>query len=198
MTKGTTNSPARSRGRPRDEEKDVAISQATWQILAEKGYEGLTFEAVAELAGCSRSTLYRRFSNKVDLVEATLSQTSRRVEPKLDSSLSPRQLLIAHTTALSIYMSGPRGPATLMMSVSAANHPDLAAALHRYSEAERQFYLREMDRLRPDGLDPKARDFALDTLIGTVIFHVAVLRTELTPSRIAALVDSAIALLDSE
>ena len=47
---------ARGRGRPRDPAKDAAIRDAAWEILADKGYEGMSFEAIAERAGCSRAT----------------------------------------------------------------------------------------------------------------------------------------------
>ncbi|WP_395391170.1 TetR/AcrR family transcriptional regulator [Novosphingobium sp. BL-8A] len=189
--------PPRGRGRPRNEEKDVAIAEATWRILAEKGYEALTFEGVAELAACSRSTLYRRFANKAELVEAILGQTSRRVEPRTDDTMSPRDVLIAHAHALCRYMAGPRGPATLMMSVSSEHHPDLAAALARHGRNEQTYFLREFDRARP-GTPEQVRDFAFNTLIGTIISHVAVLRATLTERQIIRLVDGALSLLEME
>ncbi|WP_334183779.1 TetR/AcrR family transcriptional regulator [Novosphingobium sp.] len=192
-----TEATARGRGRPRDEEKNVAIAEATWRILAEKGYEGLTFEGVAELAGCSRSTLYRRFANKAELVEAILGQTSRRIEPKTDPTMSPREVLIAHSSALCTYMAGARGPATLMMSVSAEHHADLSAALARHGANEQAFYLRELERARPRTSE-QVRHFAFNTLIGTIIFHVAVLRTTLTERQVIRLVDGALELLEME
>ncbi|TCM38696.1 MULTISPECIES: TetR/AcrR family transcriptional regulator [Novosphingobium] len=195
--KDETEAPTRGRGRPRDEEKDVAIAEATWRILAEKGYEGLTFEGVAELAGCSRSTLYRRFAHKAELVEAILGQTSRRIEPKIDETMSPREILLAHARALCVYMAGPRGPAMLMMSVSAEHHADLSAAIARHGTNEQAFYLRELERARP-GTSEQVRDFAFNTLIGNIIFHVAVLRTTLTERQIVRLVDGALALLEME
>ncbi|TCM16563.1 TetR family transcriptional regulator [Novosphingobium sp. PhB165] len=202
MTEGSkalepVSTPARGRGRPRDEEKDAAIAEATWRLLAEKGYEALTFESVAELVGCSRSTLYRRFANKAELVEATLGQTSRRIEPRIDDSMSPREVLIAHARALCTYMAGPRGPATLMMSFSAEHHAELAAAIARHGMNEQTFYLREFERARP-GTSEQVRDFAFNTLIGTIIFHVAVLRTTLTERQIIRLVDGALTLLEME
>lgn len=187
----------RGRGRPRDGEKDLAITDATWRILAEKGYEALTFEAVAEMAGCSRSTLYRRFASKGELVEAMLAQTSRRVEPRVDLGSPPRDILVAHATALCEYMAGPRGTAMLAMSISAAHNPELAGALERHSAGERPFYLREYARLCPGPASSDVLDFALDSLIGSVIFHIAVLHTTLSPQRISALVDASIALLDA-
>ncbi len=52
---------------------DAAIARATMELLAEVGYESLSIEQVAARAGISKSTLYRRYSAKVDLVVATLA-----------------------------------------------------------------------------------------------------------------------------
>ena len=61
------------RGRPRSEAVDRAIAEATIAILQEDGYEGLTMAGVAQRAGVSTATLYRRFTGKVDLVVGALT-----------------------------------------------------------------------------------------------------------------------------
>lgn len=184
----------RGRGRPRDEAKDAAIRHAAWMVLADKGYEALTFEAVADIAGCSRSTLYRRFSSKTELVEAMLNETSRAFEPALDPVTSPRDALIAHALGLRDYMSDVRGPAILSISTSASGHPELQAALDRHSSAEREYYYREFRRLTP-GATRDALEFVFFTLAGSIIFHVVVRRAALADSQVALLVDHAILML---
>jgi len=184
----------RGKGRPRDAEKDATIRQAAWRVLADKGYEGLTFEAVAEAAGCSRATLYRRFASKVELLTAILYETSRSVEPDIPPGATPRDTLIAHATACADYMSGHRGVAIMSLGVTAARSPELVLALTGTAEHERGFYKREFLRLHPDASDADV-DFACHTLIGSVVYLVAILRLALTPRRIAQLVDQAIALL---
>jgi AcrR family transcriptional regulator len=73
-------SPARGRGRPRDEQAEQAIIDATITILDEAGFAGLSIEAVAARAGVSRPTVYRRWPTKLDLaVDAVL-----RTAPPLD------------------------------------------------------------------------------------------------------------------
>ena len=62
-----------SPGRPRDMAKDDSILTATIEMLAEVGYDGLSIEAVAQRAGVSRPTIYRRYQNKVDLVIDVIS-----------------------------------------------------------------------------------------------------------------------------
>jgi AcrR family transcriptional regulator len=55
-------------GRPRSAAADLAIREATLELLAEEGYTGLTMSGVASAAGVSSATLYRRWRSKADLV----------------------------------------------------------------------------------------------------------------------------------
>jgi len=51
---------------------EKALLDAAWQELNDVGYEQLTFENVARRAGTSKTVLYRRWSNRVELVHAVL------------------------------------------------------------------------------------------------------------------------------
>lgn len=186
----------RGRGRPRDPEKDTAIREAAWQILAEKGYEAFSFEAVADLAGCSRSTLYRRFAGKAELIEAALGETARVFEPETSGAMAPRDVLIAHVIALRSYMADVRGPAMMRISLSLPHQAELAAVMERHLNREQHFYFREFARIRPQGLADDIRDFAFYTLIGSVTFHVALRRVPPSDAQIAQLVDYAISLIE--
>jgi AcrR family transcriptional regulator len=189
-----TTSIARSRGRPRDTEKDAAIRDAAWHILAERGFDGLTFEALADEANCSRATLYRRYASKVELVVDVLHETSRSIEPLLPADALPRDILIAHATAAAFYMTGHRGKALLHVTAAAFRVPELASATQRYGQMEKEYYLRELRRLAP-GQGDDTLAFACDTLLGSIIYHVTYMQRPLAADDIAQLVDSAIALM---
>src|SRR5580692_10743847 len=55
-------------GRPRSERADRAIIEATLSLLAESGAAGLCIEKVAARAGVGKSTIYRRWPGKEDLL----------------------------------------------------------------------------------------------------------------------------------
>ena len=59
-------------GRPRDPETDRAILQATLKLLTDQGYAGMSVERVASEAGVGKTTIYRRYSSKEELVAAAL------------------------------------------------------------------------------------------------------------------------------
>lgn len=51
-----------------------AILDAAWDVLADRGYPGFTYEAVAARAGTSRSVLYRRWPQRADMLLATVTR----------------------------------------------------------------------------------------------------------------------------
>jgi AcrR family transcriptional regulator len=65
---GAAEAPARGRGRPRSEEAHRAILEAAIDLMSEHGLGGLTIEAVAARAGVGKTTIYRRWDGKNDLV----------------------------------------------------------------------------------------------------------------------------------
>jgi AcrR family transcriptional regulator len=77
-TKETETHP-RPRGRPRDAGAGEAIVAATLSLLAERGVQGATIEAIAAQAGVGRNTIYRRWTTKEELVADALRElTSER------------------------------------------------------------------------------------------------------------------------
>jgi AcrR family transcriptional regulator len=63
----------RGPGRPRDERVDRAILDETLALLADVGPTALSVEEVASRAGVGKTTIYRRFPTKDDLVAAALA-----------------------------------------------------------------------------------------------------------------------------
>jgi len=83
----------RAPGRPRSREADAAITRATMELLSEVGYEALTVEHVAARAGVGKSTLYRRFPAKSDLVVATIAGIVQQAAPGGSDGIPAREAL---------------------------------------------------------------------------------------------------------
>jgi AcrR family transcriptional regulator len=71
---------ARRTGRPVDHSRDAEILAVTLDALAEQDYEQVTLDAVATRAGRAKTTLYRRWPTKVDLVLAAVRAAGRPPE----------------------------------------------------------------------------------------------------------------------
>jgi AcrR family transcriptional regulator len=106
-TAGTPN-PAETRrpGRPRSEQAEQAIIEATLDLFAEQGFDGVCVEAVAARAGVGKATIYRRWPNKEELLLAALgSMKSPYPEPK---GVSVRDDLVAMLSVMCADMADPR------------------------------------------------------------------------------------------
>jgi AcrR family transcriptional regulator len=76
------------RGRPRSEEAHRAILAAVIELLPEHGLGGLTIEAVAARAGVGKTTIYRHWDTKNDMVVEALRGLSPAGSPPDTGSLA--------------------------------------------------------------------------------------------------------------
>ena len=93
-------------GRPRSEQAEQAIIEATLDVFAEKGFEGVCVELVAARAGVGKATIYRRWPNKEELLLAAFgSLKSPLPEPK---GVSVRDDLLAMVEVMCADKADPR------------------------------------------------------------------------------------------
>ncbi len=98
---------------------------ATRQILAERGYRGLTIDAVARAAGTTRPTVYLRFAGKEAL--ATSAIAGMTVDDPLSDTDDIRADLVAELRHFRTAVTRPHGM-SFLGTVLAEEHltPDLA------------------------------------------------------------------------
>ncbi|HYB17875.1 MAG TPA: TetR/AcrR family transcriptional regulator [Streptosporangiaceae bacterium] len=97
---------SRRPGRPRSEQAEQAIIEATLDLFAEKGFEGVCVELVAARAGVGKATIYRRWPNKQELLLAAFaSLKSPFPEPK---GVSVRDDLLAMVEVMCADKADPR------------------------------------------------------------------------------------------
>ncbi|MCU0504457.1 MAG: TetR/AcrR family transcriptional regulator [Chloroflexi bacterium] len=93
---------ARLPGRPRDPAVDRAILGAAVRLLTEQGYDSMSIDGVAAAAGVGRTTVYRRYPGKRELVVAAISSIASSMEPIADSgtALGDLRSLMRQTMAV--------------------------------------------------------------------------------------------------
>ncbi len=126
----------RRAGRPRSVQADDAIRTATIEVFAESGYEGLRVESVAERAGVAKSTLYRRFPSKDDLVRHALATTDDELSCPHSTSIED-DLVTLLRRLRDKFASDTMGRAVPALVVAASRHPELRE-LHRRALVERR------------------------------------------------------------
>ena len=63
----TADRPAPNKGRSRSEEKREQIVNAAAELFIENGFDGISMDRIAKIAGVSKQTVYSHFGNKEDL-----------------------------------------------------------------------------------------------------------------------------------
>lgn len=79
-----------TRGRPRRAETDERLMRATVELLRDKGPAGVTIEAVSAHSGVARTTIYRRFTSRRDLIAAAIDALVDQPLPPPDLSLEAK------------------------------------------------------------------------------------------------------------
>jgi len=124
------------RGEPRGEPVVRAVLSATLDELGSVGYGALNIEHVARRAGVNKTTVYRRWPAKAELVTAALDAGCAEI-PLIESGDIRADLLhLAHR--MSATLSSPRGRGLLRTVVAGCAEPELllvASAIRRRNEA---------------------------------------------------------------
>jgi AcrR family transcriptional regulator len=82
----------RRRGRPRRPGARDTIIEATLVMLAERGFQAATIEAIAARAGVGRNTIYRRWPSKEELIADALHELTADLDAQESDDLYSRLL----------------------------------------------------------------------------------------------------------
>ncbi len=124
------SSPGSRGGRPRDENVERRILAAAITVLADCGYEGVTFEEVARRSGASKATLYRRWKSKREMVIAALKAgPAGRDEANQIDTGSLRGDLNALCRRLDQTMRSTDGQTAMLLLQAGLEDPDLCEAI---------------------------------------------------------------------
>ena len=176
----------------------MAIRNAVMNELAEVGYGRLSIEAVARRAGVGKTAIYRRWSNKLEMVLEIVSDVAGRSVPMPDtgSFTGDLQLLMMIVSKALQHRIASQIIPDLM--AEASRNPQIAATLQKALRTHQQAV---GDKLvgqavargeLPAGADP---DLAVDLILGPLYWRLAVARTPIDDNyltRMSALVIGAL------
>jgi AcrR family transcriptional regulator len=185
-----------TRGRPRLAETDAAILRSTLELLANEGLRGLSVEGVAARAGVAKTTVYRRFATKDELVAAALETLALVAPPDLDTGTVLGDM---GALARSRVAADPEVRWSLLMPrlvVESADDPALHELVHRILvRPERAVIAAILRRGVERGELPADLDleFAVDVVLGPAVYRVLIGRGEL--AGLPELIERALGLL---
>ena len=166
-----TGTGQRRPGRPRSERADRAIIDAALSVFAESGTEGLCIERVAARAGVGKSTIYRRWPGKEDLLLDAIGALQKPLPEPAGESV--REDLVTILGAMRDSVADPRRAREFALLLGeGAKYPRLMARYVETMLEPRREVIRSVLRrgvaageLRPDA----DIDVALFMLTGAVL-----------------------------
>jgi AcrR family transcriptional regulator len=135
---------ARKAGRPRNPDVHEAILHAAAELLGLAGYANLSIEGVAQRAGISRQSIYRRWPSKLALVSELLSEVSESAP--LPDTGSLREDLRALYRLYTRNLHTPGGPIIPGLVAEAMHDRELAAIVGAYVDTRRTVAMRVFER----------------------------------------------------
>jgi AcrR family transcriptional regulator len=172
---------ASSRGRPRDPDLEDRVFDTAIALYAEGGWRAFTFEAIARRSGVGKSSLYRRWSSRAELLTATFEARWLRVHEIDTGTLKGDLTELAQMIFDNI--TGEHSGVQSWSRIDALQHPEVRLAVAPYSEAailQGRAIVRRAARRNevPESLNP---GLLMDLVVGAVNNHVST-----TPQQLVA------------
>jgi AcrR family transcriptional regulator len=169
----------------------AAVIEALLGELAEHGLAGTTMEGVARRAGVNKTTLYRRWGSREELVlDALLELGERRVPIPDTGSLRDDLLTVAREIVASV--STPEADAVIRAAAAdPAQDSKLVARVRQFwtvrYEVLGEIVARAVERGElPEGTDPRP---VIDGLLGGIYLRLLVTREPLDDDVLVRLAD---------
>lgn len=160
----------------RSEEARAAVLEAADDILAERGFAGVTIEGIAARAGVAKQTIYRWWPSKTDILfEALAEDAAAHFTARGDDLGSD---LRHHLRQLAVFLTSTDAGAVCRALAGQAQHdPDVAARFRdEFVAPQRDRDRAPFDRARIRGDLPGNTDIdlAVDQLVGPVYYRALV------------------------
>ncbi|OQD52317.1 TetR family transcriptional regulator [Streptomyces phaeoluteigriseus] len=169
-----SRTPAGRTGRPRSAAADAAILAATRQALVELGWSKLTLGDVATRAGVAKTTLYRRWSGKNELVVDAVAELFDELElPDRGSLAADIEGVVLQFAAI---LARPEARSGLMAVVAEATRDDALRDRIRASivDPQKDLVLEGRARARTRGeLPPEPDPLAVSRTVDLIFDMVA-------------------------
>lgn len=164
-------------GRPRSVQSHQAMLKATLELLAEIGFEAMSIEAIATRAGVGKTTIYRRYGSKEDLVaDAIESMREEVLIPDMGNLEADIDAIVENAAQITLT---PLGRQTVAMIISSASSNPGFAQIYweKYLQPRRKAFAIVIERAKArkevqTDLDPGlVFDAMSGIMLYALIFH---------------------------
>jgi AcrR family transcriptional regulator len=176
----TTSEPEqgqRKPGRPRSAQAHKAILDATLELLAQEGFQGLSIEDIAARAGVGKTTIYRRWSSKDELVIDAIHEIQVDLAT-VDTGNFRNDLVILFKAAYQGLMTHPLLPQLVLRLISEfqVNTEIFQVFLTQLliPRIQRFMYMVEQAQARGEIRRDIDWTLALELIAGPIFFHLLI------------------------
>ena len=157
--------------RRRSEKSRKAIVSATRELLLERGFDGLTIEAVAARAGVGKQTIYRWWPSRPALVADVMLEDADKILASINHTDDLSADLVGWVRKLSASLMTARGKAMLrILTVAGMEHEETLVKLRAGFSAPLHDSVRT--RLLAEGIDKATAESAADAILGGVVYPI--------------------------
>jgi AcrR family transcriptional regulator len=165
------------RGRPRDHGADARILAAARRLLAESGFDNMSFEAVAQRAGVTRPTIYRRWPTKAHLANEIANGGGGSFPDVMEAEGIAAEIRLFLQTLIERYSRPEMAAAHAGLIVTYQRSPELREELHTPLELRARADLaRIIDQGKRLGTVKASvdADALFDLAVGAVVFRATI------------------------
>jgi AcrR family transcriptional regulator len=146
------------------------VLAATLDVLADHGYDGLCYEDVAARSGVHKTTIYRRWPTKAELVGDAARERSFQLVPVPDTGTLAGDLRALARAVVANIGSTPGGPMVRAVVAAQVTSPAVAADMIQFWRERLDLTTPIVERAIHRGEVPPGTDPALviETLIGSL------------------------------
>jgi AcrR family transcriptional regulator len=167
------------------------VLEATLKRLANVGYERLSVPDIAESAAVNKTSIYRRWPSKVELVRDALGSAMTHANEPPDTG-TLRGDLIELAKIVATFMQSPVGKSIIQVMLSEGANPELrtmARTAYGQSSSSGPWVVIKLAMERGEiktGIDPSR---ALFTIAGAIMHRVLVEQDEATDAVLGQIID---------
>jgi AcrR family transcriptional regulator len=176
--------------RPRDADVEDKVLTAAVQELEQRGYDGLSIDRVAARAGVAKTTIYRRWASKAELVVALIANL--REDVPFAPTDDPREDLTTLVTTVAANLAATPPALIADLAAAAARDPRVGQRVGALWAERHAAVTAVVAKAQDLGLvlGHVAPAVLVDQLVGPLYYRLLVTGEPLSPDYARTLVDS--------
>ena len=180
----------------RSEEARIAVLEAADNLLAERGFAGVTIEGIAARAGVAKQTIYRWWDSKTAILFDALTQDAEEFFTSADTGDLGSDLRVRLRAVATFLTTTDAGAVARALAGQAQHDPAVAARFAAEFTARQRALDRALlvrARARGDLAPGTDIDLAIDQLAGPVYYRVLITGEPVPAAFTDAIVDAFLA-----